>query len=63
MKRIGFLLKVKPMTVKPDELASRLRLGRPAVFARIAEDALLFDLRTVFPSEEKTLGDCLCAAC
>lgn len=58
-----FLLKVKPLVIAPDELAKKLRLGHPAVFARIADDALLFDLRTVFPEEEKMLGDCLCAVC
>jgi L-seryl-tRNA(Ser) seleniumtransferase len=34
-------------TAAPDPLAARLRLGRPPVFCRIEEGALVFDLRAV----------------
>lgn len=39
----------------PDRLASRLRRGDPPVVARIADDALLFDPRTVLPGQDEAL--------
>ncbi len=39
----------------PDELARRLRLGRPAVVGRIEGDRFLLDPRTVMPEQEETL--------
>ena len=36
----------------PDELARRLRVGKPAVVARIEEDRLLLDPRTIMPSKD-----------
>ncbi len=39
----------------PDALARRLRLHEPAVVARIAEDRLLFDVRTVLPEQDDGL--------
>jgi L-seryl-tRNA(Ser) seleniumtransferase len=41
---------------RPDDLAARLRVGNPAVFCRVEEDALLFDLRTVLPEEDRRLA-------
>jgi L-seryl-tRNA(Ser) seleniumtransferase len=41
---------------RPAELAARLRIGNPAVFCRVEEDALLFDLRTVLPEEDRRLS-------
>jgi L-seryl-tRNA(Ser) seleniumtransferase len=38
-----------------DELLRRLRGNDPPVVARIAEDRVLLDLRTVFPSEEEEI--------
>ena len=38
-----------------DELAGRLRRGRPPVVARIERDRLLFDPRTVLPEEDAAL--------
>jgi L-seryl-tRNA(Ser) seleniumtransferase len=38
--------------VAPNELARRLRLGAPPVVARVADEVLLFDLRTVFPEQD-----------
>jgi L-seryl-tRNA(Ser) seleniumtransferase len=40
---------------RPADLAARLRVGNPAVFCRVEEDALLFDLRTVLPQEDRRL--------
>jgi L-seryl-tRNA(Ser) seleniumtransferase len=37
----------------------RLRLGEPAVIARIEDDRLVIDLRTVFPEEENALVSAL----
>lgn len=42
-------------TISADEIERRLRLGNPAVIARIAEDKVLIDLRTVRKDEEAEL--------
>jgi L-seryl-tRNA(Ser) seleniumtransferase len=46
-----------------DRIAERLRLGTPAVFPRVQEDAVLVDLRTVSPEDDdvlsKRLVDCV----
>lgn len=39
----------------PDRLAEELRLGEPAVVARVAEGRLVLDLRTVLPGDEQAL--------
>ncbi|GAB4163052.1 MAG: L-seryl-tRNA(Sec) selenium transferase [Planctomycetota bacterium] len=38
-----------------EELASRLRLGTPAVFPRVEENEVILDLRTLLPGQEKGL--------
>jgi L-seryl-tRNA(Ser) seleniumtransferase len=38
-----------------DVLARRLRLGDPGIFARIDQDRLLLDLRTVLPEDDEVL--------
>ena len=38
-----------------DSLARRLRLGDPGIFARIDQDRLLLDLRTVLPEDDEIL--------
>jgi L-seryl-tRNA(Ser) seleniumtransferase len=38
-----------------DSLARRLRLGDPGIFARIDQDRLVLDLRTVLPEDDETL--------
>jgi L-seryl-tRNA(Ser) seleniumtransferase len=43
-------------------LEQHLRLGEPAVIARIAEDRLLLDLRTVMPDEDEALARAIRAA-
>jgi L-seryl-tRNA(Ser) seleniumtransferase len=40
---------------RPDELAASLRAGMPAVFGRIDDGAVLFDLRTVLPEHDERL--------
>jgi L-seryl-tRNA(Ser) seleniumtransferase len=45
-----------------DRLAERLRLGAPPVVARIADGALLLDVRTVSEAELDRLADAVAAA-
>jgi L-seryl-tRNA(Ser) seleniumtransferase len=40
---------------RPERLAARLRVGNPAVFCRVEEGALLFDLRAVAPEDDERL--------
>jgi len=49
------LLRLRHSRRRPDELARRLRTGDPPVVARVADDALVLDLRTVAPDEEEAL--------
>ena len=46
------VLAVRSSAITPEDLARRLRLGTPPVFARIHKDAVLFDLRTIQTGEE-----------
>jgi L-seryl-tRNA(Ser) seleniumtransferase len=39
----------------PDEFAARLRQNHPPIVARIEENRLIFDPRTVLPAEEEML--------
>ncbi|HVP13489.1 MAG TPA: L-seryl-tRNA(Sec) selenium transferase [Phycisphaerae bacterium] len=45
-----------------DEITRRLRLGQPSVLARIREDAILFDLRTIAEREFDDLASAVAAA-
>jgi L-seryl-tRNA(Ser) seleniumtransferase len=55
-------LAVSAAPAGPDALARNLRLGRPAVFTRIHEDAILLDFRTIQPDEDRLVEDALAAA-
>jgi len=46
----------------PDRLATELRAGEPPVVARVVEDRLVLDLRTVFPEQEASLRAALLEA-
>jgi L-seryl-tRNA(Ser) seleniumtransferase len=46
---------IRIRTDDANALERKLRLGEPAVIARIEEDAVVLDLRTVLPSEEREL--------
>ena len=46
------VLAVRSPSLTPGDLARRLRLHTPPVFARIHKDAVLFDLRTIQPGED-----------
>jgi L-seryl-tRNA(Ser) seleniumtransferase len=51
-----FLLAITCDTLSADELATRLRLGDPAIIARVEEGRVLLDLRTVFgPAEDEEI--------
>ncbi len=52
-----FVLSVKPLKISVNTLEKRLRLGAPPVIARIKEEALIMDARTVQDSEVKILAD------
>jgi L-seryl-tRNA(Ser) seleniumtransferase len=45
------------------DVAARLRLGDPAVIPRVQESHVLFDMRTVFPSQDDSLVRAIAAAC
>ena len=54
-----FAASIKPNNISVNELENRLRLGEPAVIARIKEKALLIDARTVQEREIKGLVSCI----
>ena len=54
-------LAVSDIPQGPDDLARALRLGRPAVFSRIKQDAVLFDFRTIQPDEDMLVGAAIAA--
>jgi L-seryl-tRNA(Ser) seleniumtransferase len=45
-------LSVRPRALSAEELARRLRAGDSPVYARVQHDAVLLDVRTVFPEED-----------
>jgi L-seryl-tRNA(Ser) seleniumtransferase len=55
------LIALKHETLNADQLEERLRLSSPPVIARIADDQVLLDLRTVNPDEEPELLEALSA--
>ena len=46
------LLSVKPAAMSAEALAKRLRRNAPPIFARIHQEAVLFDFRTIQPNED-----------
>lgn len=56
-----FLLAVRP-PVSPDKFAEKLRLGAPAVVARIIDDTVCFDLRTIPEARDGDLADAINSA-
>ena len=57
-----FSVSIKPMNIKVNALEKRLSLGEPPVIARIKEDTLLIDARTIEDREIKTLVKCIVEA-
>jgi L-seryl-tRNA(Ser) seleniumtransferase len=56
------LVAIQPGTLGPDGLALRLRLGDPPVVARVAENRVLFDLRTLLDNSLPLLAQAVAAA-
>src|SRR2546426_465679 len=46
-----WLLRLNPPQLAPDTLAGRLRANDPPVIARIADDRVVLDPRTIFPDQ------------
>jgi L-seryl-tRNA(Ser) seleniumtransferase len=57
-----FLLTIAHPTLGPHTVAASLRAGRPPVIARVAEDRLVIDLRTIEPADQPALLDALARA-
>jgi L-seryl-tRNA(Ser) seleniumtransferase len=55
------LISVNHVSLSATEIEHRLRKFNPPIIARIAEDKVLIDLRTVFDDEEPWLGGALLA--
>ena len=49
------LVAMRSKSLKPDEIATRLRHATPSVFTRIQKDRVLVDPRTILDGEEDTL--------
>jgi L-seryl-tRNA(Ser) seleniumtransferase len=56
------LVRVRPRALDAGELAARLRAGEPAVVARVADDRLVIDPRTLLAGDARILPACLRAA-
>jgi L-seryl-tRNA(Ser) seleniumtransferase len=54
-----FVVSIRPHTMTVNALEKNLRLGDPPVIARIKEDELLIDARTIQDAELKTLVNCV----
>lgn len=57
-----FVVSIKPSGISVNILEKRLRLGEPPVIARIKEDALLIDARTIQDIEVRALVNCIISA-
>ena len=59
-----WLVRLNPDTrhLTPDTLSARLRGGSPPVIARIVDDRVVLDPRTIFPDELETLARAVRAA-
>ena len=59
----GIAVRVRPVGVEGvDALATKLRLGQPAVWGRVEDGCLLLDLRSVPPGDDEDLSVALAAA-
>ncbi len=55
-------IKLRPMSLSASEMARRLRAGSPPVMARIQDDEVRLDLRTVFPGQDEALASAIAGA-
>ena len=53
------LLAMKHQKLSANELAARLRASDPAIVARVEEERLMLDLRTVFPEQDQVVAEAL----
>jgi len=51
-----WLVRLNPQHLAPDTLAGRLRGSVPPVIARIADDHVVLDPRTIFPDEVESVA-------
>lgn len=52
---VTWCVAISPQSTKLDEVAMRLRNGRPSIVARIQRNALMLDLRSVFENQDELL--------
>jgi L-seryl-tRNA(Ser) seleniumtransferase len=57
-----WLVRADPRPLTPDTLAARLRAGDPPIIARIGDDRVLLDPRTIFPDQVETVARAVRAA-
>lgn len=57
-----WVVEIEANEMSDAELARRLRVGEPAVMARLRNEKLLLDLRTIFTDQEKDLVDAIARA-
>jgi L-seryl-tRNA(Ser) seleniumtransferase len=58
-----WVVEVKPRGLSDADFAQRLRIGTPAVMARLRDGKLVLDVRTIFPHQVDALVDAIRAAC
>jgi L-seryl-tRNA(Ser) seleniumtransferase len=51
----SWVVEIEANSISDDELARRLRLGTPAVMARLRDGKLVLDVRTIFEHQERPL--------
>lgn len=59
----SWVVAMRPEGETANQIESRLRQQTPPVIARIEEDRVLLDLRTVLPEQEETLRRCVVSVC
>ena len=58
-KLASWVVEIVASGLSDTDLASRLRLGEPAVMGRLRDGKLVLDVRTVFPQELESLAGCV----
>jgi L-seryl-tRNA(Ser) seleniumtransferase len=56
------VVRLRPSAMTEGELATRLRVGSPAVVPRVQDGYVIFDLRTVFPQQVADLARAIAAS-
>jgi len=57
-----WLVRLNPRDLTPDALSARLRSSAPPIIARIADDRVVLDPRTIFPDELESVARAVWAA-